>query len=383
MSRIEWCDHSVNVVDGCSPASPGCDHCYAARMRGTRQAHQPCSLPDGHKGVNRDLVTVGKTSAGGLRYIYNGRVSLNREKLARALEIPFNGGKAGRRVFWNFQSDTFHEALSASDVMAQFAIMAARPDLRFLVLTKRPEQARAWFELIGMDLERCQSALREVMGAGWMDVRYWPKVRQAAFRATDRRSLAPLARWQELPVALGVSAEDQQRWDARVPVLLDMKERGMISRAFVSAEPLLGPIDPRGGIEGSFTARCAGALRAGRYPYVKAKGNGLDQLIIGAESGPGARMCPVEWVQGLGKAALDARKTPALTSAIEWIPAIDQIASGGPALFIKQAPACPACFGRGTCAPCHPSAAKVRKGCPRVWIDGYGDGPWSQHMEGF
>lgn len=46
-SKIEWTDHSVNVIDGCSPASPGCDHCYAAYMVGTRQRHQPCNLPGG------------------------------------------------------------------------------------------------------------------------------------------------------------------------------------------------------------------------------------------------------------------------------------------------------------------------------------------------
>ena len=31
-TRIEWCDYTWNPIVGCSPTSPGCDHCYAAAI---------------------------------------------------------------------------------------------------------------------------------------------------------------------------------------------------------------------------------------------------------------------------------------------------------------------------------------------------------------
>lgn len=366
-SAIEWCDHSINVVDGCSPASPGCDHCYAARMKGTRHAHLECALPDGQKGKNADLVTIGKTRDGGRRYVYNGKVALNAAKLGRALSIPRNGGKAGPRVFWNFQGDTFHEELSFSAIMAQFSVMAARPDLRFLVLTKRPERADdalQYFHVMATHEDRCgaDSALLQCY-------------RDAVGSDMPRRWSARMSDAWPLPnVALGVSAEDQKRWDERVPVLLDMKARGMIARAFVSAEPLLGSIDPRGAIAG------------------------LDQVIIGAESGPGARPCNLAWIRDLGGYVLDAQRRDGASRLV-----------GGPALFVKQADVCRECAAApGPCGTCpyadatehdpltgarvasdahngtHTgSAGKVRKGCPEFWFPEHGRGPWAQHMEGF
>jgi len=32
MSRIEWCDKTINPVVGCSKISPGCENCYAEKM---------------------------------------------------------------------------------------------------------------------------------------------------------------------------------------------------------------------------------------------------------------------------------------------------------------------------------------------------------------
>lgn len=41
-TAIPWCDYTWNPITGCSPASPGCDHCYAAAI--SRRFH----LPWGH-----------------------------------------------------------------------------------------------------------------------------------------------------------------------------------------------------------------------------------------------------------------------------------------------------------------------------------------------
>jgi glutathione peroxidase len=41
-TQIEWAEASWNPVVGCSPCSPGCDNCYAARMA-HRLGHNPAT----------------------------------------------------------------------------------------------------------------------------------------------------------------------------------------------------------------------------------------------------------------------------------------------------------------------------------------------------
>jgi protein gp37 len=78
-------------------------------------------------------------------------------------------------------------------------------------------------------------------------------------------------------VWIGVSVEDQQRADERIPELLKIPA----AIRFLSAEPLLGPIDFR-------------------FPkplkFTEAK-DGIDWVIFGCESGPGARPGNVEWIR--------------------------------------------------------------------------------------
>ena len=93
-------------------------------------------------------------------------------------------------------------------------------------------------------------------------------------RLMEIRETAPLAaRWLDgqapANVWVGTSAEDQQRWDERVPALMTIPAKVR----FVSAEPLLGPIT-------------MGALRP-------------DWLIVGGESGHGARPMDGAWVRSL------------------------------------------------------------------------------------
>jgi protein gp37 len=40
-SMIEWTDATWNPTVGCTHLSPGCDHCYAARLASGRLRHQP------------------------------------------------------------------------------------------------------------------------------------------------------------------------------------------------------------------------------------------------------------------------------------------------------------------------------------------------------
>lgn len=83
------------------------------------------------------------------------------------------------------------------------------------------------------------------------------------------------AGWPLPTVWLGVSAEDQRRAEERLPALRECPA----ALRFLSAEPLLGPLD----------------LPAVLGPDLA----GLDWVIAGGESGPGARPIHPEWVRRL------------------------------------------------------------------------------------
>jgi protein gp37 len=131
--------------------------------------------------------------------------------------------KDPRRVFTCSWSDFFIEQADAWRPEA-WEIIRATPHLTYQILTKRPENI----------LDRLPDNWR----GGWPNV------------------------W------LGVSAESQPYYDQRAAALLAIPA----AVHFVSAEPLLGPID----------------LRNAR---------GLDWLIVGGESGPGFRPMATRWVE--------------------------------------------------------------------------------------
>jgi hypothetical protein len=97
-------------------------------------------------------------------------------------------------------------------------------------------------------------------------------------------------------VWLGTSIATQADADRNIPELL--KCRDLAAKLFVSAEPLLGPVDlsrlpigPNATIHAlAGVANCQGF---GGF------GPGIDWLIVGGESGPKARPCHIEWVRDL------------------------------------------------------------------------------------
>jgi protein gp37 len=111
-SKISWTDESWNPYTwNCNKVSPGCKNCYA--MTHSQQYPQ--------------------NSAGG-QFL---GAPLLREKAFDELRLT----KAGTVLFVNTHSDTFHEKVSFGWVKRIFTHMNQRPDLIFLLLTKRPEIA--------------------------------------------------------------------------------------------------------------------------------------------------------------------------------------------------------------------------------------------------
>lgn len=126
-SGIEWTEATWNPVAGCTPISPGCLNCYAARMA-LRLEHISDSGCAKYKGT-------AKRSKNG-RPVFTGRINLDYD----ALELPRRWRK-GRRIFVNSMSDLFHENVPAAFVRDVFKVMNDCPQHQFQVLTKRPERA--------------------------------------------------------------------------------------------------------------------------------------------------------------------------------------------------------------------------------------------------
>jgi protein gp37 len=130
-------------------------------------------------------------------------------------------------------SDLFHEKLTNEEIAAVFGVMAACPQHTFQVLTKRAKRMREWFEW-------ARATGRRPARARLRAARRWPG--PTADRARGGRYLQQSATdvsWPLPNVWLGVSVENQDAADERIPELL----RTPAAVRFLSCEPLLGPVD--------------------------------------------------------------------------------------------------------------------------------------------
>ncbi len=149
-----------------------------------------------------------------------------------------------------------------------FALIDSTPALDWLLLTKRPENVR----------------------------RMWPVIHDA--RPIFPGMPGPLGQPQPcvIPNArrdnvwIGTSISDQETADNWTPGLAFLGDLAPVR--FLSAEPLVGPID--------FAMRTDGT---GGSALNFA---GVNLVIVGGESGPGARPCSVEWVRSIVRQCAEA-----------------------------------------------------------------------------
>ncbi|MDF1552459.1 MAG: phage Gp37/Gp68 family protein [Deferrisomatales bacterium] len=193
-TKIEWTQETWNPVTGCTKVSPGCKHCYAARMAPRLQAMGQEKYADGFA------------------------VRCHEKELERP-----GRWRNPRSVFVNSMGDLFHEEVPEAFIQRVFEAMRATPRHTFQVLTKRAERLA---------------------------------------------EMSPQITWPA-NVWMGVSVEDANCTD-RIEHLLTTEA----SVKFLSVEPLLGPIP--------------------ELPVA-----GIDWVIVGGESGPGARPMDPAWVSQL------------------------------------------------------------------------------------
>ncbi|NUQ80794.1 MAG: phage Gp37/Gp68 family protein [Bacteroidetes bacterium] len=207
-TKISWTDRTWNPVVGCQRVSPGCRNCYAFELHDMR-----------YEAWN------------------NGKTGLPEQYSKPFTQIQLKGNRLGdpisirmpQRIFVNSMSDLFHAEVPPSFIMDVFKTMSIARKHTFQILTKRADR------------------MQEVVNDNLIGAYHLPNV------------------W------LGVTTENQEQFDKRVPYLIQTSAHVR----FISVEPMLGPVS----IE-RFAAH-------------------LDWVIIGGESGKRARPMQDEWVVDL------------------------------------------------------------------------------------
>ncbi len=262
-THIEWTDETWNPVTGCTRVSEGCQNCYIERTPPMRIS-----------GRRFDGQQIGATTG----------VQLHPDRLA----VPLRWRKP-RKVFVCSMADLFHEDVPDEHIAKVFGVMAHADQHTYQVLTKRPARMRS---LLGSD------AFRELV------------FKSVSVDVGDVMG----ERWPLPNVWVGTSVESQKWADIRIPQLLDTPA----AVRWISAEPLLGPVTlnsdwlapaaiacwkPGHRPDSRDSAALAEITRAATRMLATDRGESppayLDWVVVGGESGPGARPMHPDWARSL------------------------------------------------------------------------------------
>ncbi|RQQ19693.1 DUF5131 family protein [Burkholderia stagnalis] len=263
-TNIEWCDHTFNPWEGCQKVGPGCDHCYAetrnARFGGGTAVNWGPGAPRRRTSPANWRKPISWDAAHAEFFVTHGR---------------------RQRVFCASLADVFDNAVADAWRADLFDLIWNTPHLDWLLLTKR------------------------IGNAGPMITR--------ALELAGRGVNTP---WPWSNVWLGATIVNQEEADRDIPKLLAVPARVR----FLSMEPLLGPVNlPRVDFHCDV---CGGTGILARWPkgtchYCKGRGfipaistdpqfgmgstpmRSIDWVIVGGESGPGARPMHPSWPRAL------------------------------------------------------------------------------------
>lgn len=257
-TSIAWCDHTFSPWVGCTKVSPGCAHCYAEAL----------DRRTGHARWGKDAKRE-RTSA---------------DYWKQPLKWNRKAAEAGvrRRVFCGSLCDVFDAQVPDVWRVELFDVIRRTPWLDWQLLTKRPE-----------NIGRLVTAAIDA----------FPCAPDAAMTTVDEL----LQPWVEghapANVWLGVSVENQEQADKRIPLLLQQEA----AVRFLSMEPLLGPVDLSAFFGGPYVALPGDRVEP-NYNF------GIHWVIVGGESGPQARPFDLAWARSIR----------------------DQCKAAGVACFVKQ-----------------------------------------------
>lgn len=262
-TKIEWCDHTFNPWVGCTKITPACDHCYA---EGWAKRTGGAHLWQGERR---------RTSEANWR---------QPEKWNRQAE----GAPVRPRVFCASLADVFDNQVPPEWRADLFDLIRRTADLDWMLLTKRP-----------------QNIIKMTRAAGGL-----PR-----------------------NVALGATVEDQQRANTNLWPLAEAAYALKPIWTFGSFEPMLGPIDLVSIDIGdgwwdslqSYIKYPTTTDSITRNEPLRMPGLGL--VIVGGESGPGARPLHPDWCRSLRDQCAAAGVPYFFKQWGEWISAEDWLAT--------------------------------------------------------
>ena len=243
-SKVEWTDHTFNPWVGCTKISPGCDHCYAEGWAK-------------RSGLVKWGGTRRRTSA-----------AYWRQPLKWNAEAQRTGVRA--RVFCASLADVFDNQVPEEWRADLFALIKRTKALDWLLLTKRIGNVR-----------------RMTQSAAW----------GSGMHPGMHHSLPP-------NVWLGITVVNQEEADRDIPKLLWNNARVR----FLSCEPLLGPVDLTR-LTATFENGTLHDFNCLNSDYGRGEPAHptVDWVIIGGESGHGARPFTLGWGKDIVRQCRTAR----------------------------------------------------------------------------
>ena len=262
-TKIEWTDHTFNPWEGCQKVSPGCDNCYAEARNARFSGGAAINWGPG--------APRRRTSA----------ANWNLPKRWNAQADTFMAQHGRRqRVFCASLADVFDNAVDPQWRADLFSLIQQTPNLDWLLLTKRIGNVRGMLAELAHGNDPDLSLL---------DMMPLPNV------------------W------IGATVTNQPEADHIIPKLLKVPARVR----FLSMEPLLGPVD----LPFDRLREWNRLALMHQQPHAAAH---IDWVIVGGESGPGARPMSPDWARSL-RDQCEAAGVPFLFKQWgEWIPMIGQ-----------------------------------------------------------
>lgn len=256
---ISWTDHTFNPWWGCVKVSDGCKFCYAEtwdKAKGGGESHWGPTTPRrffGDKHWNEPLAWDSAAELSGTR----------------------------RLVFCASMADVFEDRPDLIEHRLRlWDLIEKTPHLDWLLLTKRPQN------------------IESMLPAPWSSLGYY------ALHGT-LPELGPFPK----NVWLGVSAENEDQFKARWPVLESVGRNWYIPVLFISAEPLLGPIDMKDDLLEFIEHEDDNTI------WVR----GIDWVIVGGESGANARPMHPQWARSLRDQCAEAEVPYFFKQHGEWL----------------------------------------------------------------
>lgn len=294
---IQWTDETWNPIAAfdretgkrgwyCAHVSPGCLNCYAESMNRFR--------------------------GNGLGYSAQNAKHVDCRIVEKLLVKPLSWRKP-RKVFVCSMTDLFLEQHTDEMIDRAFAVMALADRHTFQVLTKRPDRMLGYMSAPNLRARIADQANALMRGRSndtlmehALSHRFlWRSIENAVpGEWSNRLSGIAMDQWPLPNVWLGVTVEDQRRANERIPVLLDTPA----AIRFLSCEPLLGPADltrvvRQQHIDGLAVGDVHDSLGGwvcdsrGEPIACAPEMERIDWVIVGGESGRGARAFDLAWAR--------------------------------------------------------------------------------------